>query len=383
MSEPQFQENKQANMPVEIGKTLVKKALFNYLKVPLMIGVGVLFLILCFAGLIFSFALQQEEAPITGTGTGTGGWEIGNITEFGANEIPAAYIPIYKAAAEKYGVPWNLLAAHHRIETTFSTISPMISPVGAIGHMQFMPLTWIGWSYPGDRLGNANIPEPILTSPAMIKKYGGYGTDGDGDGKADPMNLTDAVFSAAKYLAANGAASGNLRKAVYAYNHSAEYVNDVLKYTGLYVSGYTAVNTNAGPAKVVATGGMAGVMKSAEDWTKQKTKYVWGAGRTQSQIDKGWFDCSGFIYAMLHANGIKWPTGNTDTLITQGKRVPADQMQVGDLIFFDTYKVNGHVGFYAGNGQFIGSQSSSGVSYRSMTTGYFAEKFRGVVIRVN
>src|SRR5690625_5002945 len=96
------------------------------------------------------------------------------------NEIPSEYIPIYQAAEEEYGVPWNLLAAHHRIETRFSTMETMVSPVGAIGHMQFMPLTWVGWEYPGgDRLGNADIPDHILTDPAVIERYGGMGVDGN------------------------------------------------------------------------------------------------------------------------------------------------------------------------------------------------------------
>ncbi len=48
--------------------------------------------------------------------------------------IPEEYIPIYKAAAEEYGIPWTLLAAHHRIETRFSTMDPLLSPAGAEGH---------------------------------------------------------------------------------------------------------------------------------------------------------------------------------------------------------------------------------------------------------
>lgn len=63
--------------------------------------------------------------------------------------IPEEYIPIYQEAGEAYGVPWTLLAAHHRIETRFSTMDPLLSPVGAEGHMQFMPCTFVGWSYPG------------------------------------------------------------------------------------------------------------------------------------------------------------------------------------------------------------------------------------------
>src|SRR4051794_19125411 len=244
-SERQLQENQ--SVTVEVGKMVVKKALLNYFKLSLLIIAGVFFLIMMLGALIFTFTLSKEEEATTSSA-----WEVGTISEFGANEIPAEYIPIYKEAAEKYGVPWNLLAAHHRVETRFSTLSSMISPVGAIGHMQFMPLTWVGWSYPGgSRLGNANIPDSILTSPEAIKKYGGYGTDGNDDGRADPMDLEDAVHSAARYLAANGAANGDLRKAVYAYNHSPKYVNDVLGYADLYVKDFKAVPVGGGTSEVI------------------------------------------------------------------------------------------------------------------------------------
>ena len=383
MGEPQFQEDpKKQSVAADVGKLAVKKIALTYLKIPILIAIGIIFFIFLIAGLILSFSFHEEKE----INVGEGGWEVGTITDFGANEIPKEYIPIYKEAGAKYNVPWNLLAAHHRVETRFSTISPMISPVGAIGHMQFMPLTWIGWSYPGgSSLGNAMIPNNILTDPKKIKKYGGYGTDGDGDGKADPMNLKDAMHTAAKYLAASGAADGNIKAAVYAYNHSTEYVNDVLGFAEAFVSGYKEVSVggNIGSGSVPANGGMKGVMESADAWSKKKTKYVWGGGRTQGQIDKGWFDCSGFIYAMLRSNGINWSVGNTDTLLTQGKRVPAKDIQVGDLIFFDSYKKNGHVGFYAGNGKFIGSQSSTGVAYASMNSGYWGARYKGVVIRVN
>lgn len=119
-----------------------------------------------------------------------------------------------------------------------------------------MPLTWIGWSYPGGtRLGNASIPKSILTNPINIARYGGYGVDGNGDGIADPDNLEDAIFSAANYLAASGAAKGQIRQAVYAYNHASWYVDRVLKYANLYVSG-EAVEVSVKPG-APATGGAA------------------------------------------------------------------------------------------------------------------------------
>ncbi|MFZ0446640.1 MAG: lytic transglycosylase domain-containing protein, partial [Bacillus sp. (in: firmicutes)] len=149
--------------------------------------------------------------------------------------IPEEYIPIYQAAADFYEIPWTLLAAHHRIETKFSTMDPLLSPVGAEGHMQFMPCTFVGWSYPGcGGLGKGDIPESDKTNPAIIKKHGGYGIDGNGDGIADPYDLEDAIFSAAHYLAKSGAADGDLEKAIFNYNRSEKYVQDVLWFYNEY-----------------------------------------------------------------------------------------------------------------------------------------------------
>ena len=158
------------------------------------------------------------------------------LSLLGKEEVPSEYLPIYKAAEKEYGVPWNLLAAHHRVETKFSTMNSLVSPVGAEGHMQFMPCTFVGWSHPScSGLGKGDIPEKQKTDPAIIEKYGGYGVDANGDGVADPFQIEDAVFSAANYLARNGAAEGEIEQAVFAYNHSDEYVDDVLYYAEKYI----------------------------------------------------------------------------------------------------------------------------------------------------
>lgn len=169
-------------------------------------------------------------------------WKNSTISHFGKNTIPAKYIPIYKAAAKKYGVPWNLLAAIHRVETDFNQ-NLAVSSAGAIGPTQFMTCTWIGWSYPGcNGLGNASVPENILTNPADIKKYGGYGIDANGDGKADPMNVKDAIYSTAHYLAVNGAKNGDYKQAIFAYNHSSNYVQAVMTDASRYVTKTIPVN---------------------------------------------------------------------------------------------------------------------------------------------
>ncbi len=112
-------------------------------------------------------------------------------------------LALWQSAGQAYGVPWNVLAAINKIESNFvRNMGP--SSAGAIGWMQFMPSTWVRW-----------------------------GTDANGDGVADPWNPVDAIYSAARYLAASGAAS-DLRQAVFAYNHADWYVNDVLSLAQLY-----------------------------------------------------------------------------------------------------------------------------------------------------
>jgi cell wall-associated NlpC family hydrolase len=118
----------------------------------------------------------------------------------------AALRPIWEAAGSAYGIPWEVLAAINKVETGFGrNLGP--SSAGAVGWMQFLPSTWARW-----------------------------GVDANGDGIADPDNPTDAIFSAARYLAACGG-QFDIARAVYSYNHSARYVREVLGLAALYARG--------------------------------------------------------------------------------------------------------------------------------------------------
>jgi len=164
-------------------------------------------------------------------------------------EIPVEYIPLYMEAGQKYNVPWTLLAAHHRIETRFSTMKSLVSPVGAEGHMQFMPCTWVGWKHNTcSGLGEGQITEEEKKDPKTIAKYGGYGVDADGDGIADPFQIEDAIYSAANFLSIAGASKGELEKAIFQYNHSDKYVEDILYYYNLYNSYKDRIETEVATA---------------------------------------------------------------------------------------------------------------------------------------
>jgi hypothetical protein len=103
----------------------------------------------------------------------------------------------------------------------------------ALGPMQFIPSTWAV-----------------------------YGTDATGDGRADVFNINDAALGAARYLCAAG---GDLRthagqvRAVLAYNHSDEYLAQVLALADAYrhgvsVTGIPVGITSGSLPKVTDTG---------------------------------------------------------------------------------------------------------------------------------
>jgi peptidoglycan DL-endopeptidase CwlO len=143
-----------------------------------------------------------------------------------------------------------------------------------------------------------------------------------------------------------------------------------------------AQTTAAAPTSVSAPdknqGSIAKLLQTSSKYIGHSA-YVFGGGRTGSDIQNGRFDCSGFVHWALSQVGIDVGT-STDSIKNSGKQVSEKDLQPGDLVFFDTYKRDGHVGIYIGNGQFIGSQSSTGVAIADMTTGYWKEKFNGRVI---
>ncbi|MFJ7890513.1 peptidoglycan DD-metalloendopeptidase family protein [Lysinibacillus xylanilyticus] len=160
-----------------------------------------------------------------------GGYDIGgDVNVIPGAGVPAEYMQYYLAGQKRFGVDWYYLAAFHWVETKFSTHQPMISSAGAEGHMQFMPCSWMGWAYPGcmGTNGYVNASTETKESVAVIKQYGGYGIDADGDGKASMWSLADAIMTTAYYMNKNGF-STDVNKAIRAYNHSDSYVSLINK----------------------------------------------------------------------------------------------------------------------------------------------------------
>ncbi|WP_019156877.1 C40 family peptidase [Robertmurraya massiliosenegalensis] len=116
-----------------------------------------------------------------------------------------------------------------------------------------------------------------------------------------------------------------------------------------------------------------------------RSEYVFGGGRNQFDILNGRFDCSSFVHWAYAQAGIDLGplTGtSTETLNKMGRKVSISEIKVGDLIFWNTYKRDGHVGIYIGNGKWIGSQSSTGVAIENLSKKYYSDRFEGHVRRI-
>ena len=89
------------------------------------------------------------------------------------------------------------------------------------------------------------------------------------------------------------------------------------------------------------------------------------------------FDCSGFTRYVFSTIGVELPR-MADSQYGVGRPVPADRMQPGDLVFFETYESGpSHVGIYIGNSQFISATSSRGVKVDDLYGYYWGERFIG------
>ena len=153
----------------------------------------------------------------------------GNPSAYAVSDIPPDMLAVYqRAAATCPGLSWSILAAVGSVETDHGRsnlpgVHSGANFAGAEGPMQFEPETWAA-----------------------------YGADGDGDGVKDVYNPADAVFGAANYLCANGAGDpAKLRSAIWNYNHSDAYVDDVLARAARYSDAASLTPASATSAAVL------------------------------------------------------------------------------------------------------------------------------------
>ncbi len=302
-------------------------------------------------------------------------------------DIPTGYLALYERAAAAYGIDWAILAAvgkiecdHGRSEEPGCNPPGTVNSAGATGPMQFLGSTW--------RTGTPPMTVPAV-GPPTSSLADGYATDGDGDGLADVWDPADAVFAAARLLAANGA-PGDYREAILAYNHAAWYVVAVLAQAAAYRAAF-APGASAAALAVLgwAVSHVGGFTYSLGPPTDR------GGDVRDMQTREpasGTCDCSMFVrWAMAQAGidvglttSTQW-TGNgllpaddapADTsLVMRGVGVgpPPGGYQPGDLIFFGHDDgPDGHVALWLGDGQIVQCSASGNGSNIRPLAGYVA-----------
>jgi cell wall-associated NlpC family hydrolase len=243
--------------------------------------------------------------------------------------IPAAYLALYQAAAARCpGLPWTVLAGIGQVESGQGR-DAHTSAAGAVGVVQMLPATFEEYAQP--------VPPGGQRPP-------------------NPLDPVDEIYAAARDLCANGARGGaDIRGALYAYNHTAAYVQQVLSYAASYAASYAGSSAPSASAVPIVPGlgapTEAAAIAISYAFDQIGTPYVWGA-----ETPGVGFDCSGLTQAAYAAAGVRIPRTSTAQW-TALPHVPLGDLEPGDLVFFEPGEFSpglpGHVGIYIGDGEMV------------------------------
>ncbi|GGS53761.1 C40 family peptidase [Actinokineospora fastidiosa] len=246
-------------------------------------------------------------------------------------DIPPEYCLLYLTAAPHCpGLDWTVLAAIGKVETDHGRLkAPGVTEgenyAGAGGPMQFLAPTF-----------NAVISAHRIPS-----------------GGANPpsrYNPHDAIHAATFLLCDEGVRRGDLRAAIFAYNHADWYVDKVLDQAAEYAEA-AATSIGTGDCDTIQAPNATTLAAINYACGQRGLPYVWGGNGPDG--GHAGFDCSGLTTAAYASAGVSLPR-TAQTQFNAGPRVPAGQpLLPGDLVFYGTPDKIHHVGLYLGDGKMI------------------------------
>ena len=378
-----------------------KKLLKNSIKIILSFNIVTIITLLLMTATV-SIIINQNSISNTGSG--------GMITDIGVAGVPQEYVNYFNEASTIFNIPNWCLAAVAKQESNFN---PNTSYGGAYGIMQIQKVDPSSgkdlWKYlidmglgeiylangytfnDSEEMWNIFLNDPraqIFAGAYEIRYYGNYVLYKQNKvpklnyNNNENMDLVkwnsdenDSDFRETLrriFACYNGGPSYGMK--VDLDNAQFNYPNKVFQ----YAMEFRNAGLNQSSNQIIET-----VIEAGMKWVG-KSPYVWGGGRTEADVIAGRFDCSSFVHYCYASAGIQLgdrASVVTFSLVNMGQKVDASEMRRGDLIFFDTYTVDGHIGIYLGDNKFLHDGTSTGVTVSELS-GYYKEKFNGKVRRI-
>lgn len=384
-----------------IGLSKEKKLLKSSIKIILSFNIFTIITLLLITATI-SIIINQNSISSNGNG--------GMITDIGVAGVPQEYVNYFNEASTIFNIPNWCLAAVAKQESNFN---PNTSYGGAYGIMQIQKVDPSSgkdlWKYlidmglgeiylangytfnDSEEMWNIFLNDPraqIFAGAYEIRYYGNYVLYKQNKvpklnyNNNENMDLVkwnsdenDSDFRETLrriFACYNGGPSYGMK--VDLDNAQFNYPNKVFQ----YAMEFRNAGLNQSSNQIIET-----VIEAGMKWVG-KSPYVWGGGRTEGDVIAGRFDCSSFVHYCYASAGIQLgdrASVVTFSLVNMGQKVDASEMRRGDLIFFDTYTVDGHIGIYLGDNKFLHDGTSTGVTVSELS-GYYKDKFNGKVRRI-
>lgn len=384
-----------------IGLSKEKKLLKSSIKIILSFNIVTIITLLLITATI-SIIINQNSISSNGSG--------GMITDIGVAGVPQEYVNYFNEASTIFNIPNWCLAAVAKQESNFN---PNTSYGGAYGIMQIQKVDPSSgkdlWKYlidmglgeiylangytfnDSEEMWNIFLNDPraqIFAGAYEIRYYGNYVLYKQSKvpklnyNNNENMDLVkwnsdenDSDFRETLrriFACYNGGPSYGMK--VDLDNAQFNYPNKVFQ----YAMEFRNAGLNQSSNQIIET-----VIEAGMKWVG-KSPYVWGGGRTEADVIAGRFDCSSFVHYCYASAGIQLgdrASVVTFSLVNMGQKVDASEMRRGDLIFFDTYTVDGHIGIYLGDNKFLHDGTSTGVTVSELS-GYYKDKFNGKVRRI-
>lgn len=384
-----------------IGLSKEKKLLKSSIKIILSFNIVTIITLLLITATI-SIIINQNSISSNGSG--------GMITDIGVAGVPQEYVNYFNEASTIFNIPNWCLAAVAKQESNFN---PNTSYGGAYGIMQIQKVDPSSgkdlWKYlidmglgeiylangytfnDSEEMWNIFLNDPraqifagayeiryycnyVLYKQSKVPKLN-YNNNENMDLVKWNSDENDSDFRETLrriFACYNGGPSYGMK--VDLDNAQFNYPNKVFQ----YAMEFRNAGLNQSSNQIIET-----VIEAGMKWVG-KSPYVWGGGRTEADVIAGRFDCSSFVHYCYASAGIQLgdrASVVTFSLVNMGQKVDASEMRRGDLIFFDTYTVDGHIGIYLGDNKFLHDGTSTGVTVSELS-GYYKDKFNGKVRRI-